>query len=185
MLVASAFSDVDWPTVFTATSAVAAAVAAIAAWATVYVEHRARKRAREPALTISIAQSLDGGPERITVENEGGGVAREVNFLVISGPNVCFGGLPPTGTLGPGKRIVLAAGYPATMEHAPVVAAVICRFGPYMMAWDAAGRHERQHLDRTSGISQHDMLRRFYPDVPPVDALSPYRYELLRELSTV
>ena len=66
-----------------------------------------------------------------------------------------------------------------------MVAAVICRFGPYMMAWDAAGRHERQHLDRTSGISQHDMLRRFYPDVPPVDALSPYRYELLRELSTV
>lgn len=84
----------DWPTFFTATSAIAAAVAAIAAWATVFVEHRARARAREPLLSISVSGMFvdQGTRDRIVVENEGGGVARAVTFLVVSGRDACMEG---------------------------------------------------------------------------------------------
>jgi len=34
------------------------------------------------------------------VENEGGGIAHDVNFVVISGPLIYAGGLPPTAAHG-------------------------------------------------------------------------------------
>ncbi|MGI8479003.1 MAG: hypothetical protein ACR2M2_03975, partial [Gaiellaceae bacterium] len=75
----------DWPSVFTAVSAIAAAIAAMAAWATVYVEHRARARSREPALSITAVTLADEDyRDRITIENEGGGLAREVSFVVVN-----------------------------------------------------------------------------------------------------
>lgn len=174
-----------WVSIFTAISAGAAAIAAIAACAAVVLEHRARQREREPLLTIGVSGILDeGGRERITVENSGGGLAREVSFLVVAGTGCCMGGLPPTGTLGPGKRVVLDAAYPPSAAR-EVVAAVMCRYGPYMMAWDAAGRHERVHLNRIHRpVSNADLFRRFYPDAPDTDQLHPYRYKLMDELST-
>ena len=106
--------------------------------------------------------------------------------LVVAGSAVCLGGLPPTGTLAPGKRVVLNAKYPPAPDmNEPAVAVVICRFGPYLMAWDAAGRHERQHLDRTRGVSNEDMFRRLYPDAPRIADLDAYGYTLVPDLSSL
>jgi hypothetical protein len=145
----------DWATLFTAVTAGAAAVAAIAALATVYVEHRARARAREPSLSIGVAHVF-GRCERITVENEGGGVARDVNFFVISDPHFYGGALPPTSTLAPGKRIVIdSVDPPSSVE---VFAVVTCRWGPYLMAWNLGGRHERHRIRRWSPAAHQDLV---------------------------
>jgi hypothetical protein len=61
-----------------------------------------------------------GQCDRITVENEGGGIARDVNFVVISGPLIYAGGLPPTGMLAPGKRSVLDSNNPPGPANHPV-----------------------------------------------------------------
>lgn len=71
---------------------------------------------------------------------------------------------------------MLDPAYAATTERTPITAAVICRFGRYFMAWDAAGRHERHRLTGRSGVSHEDMFRRFYPDAPSVEELTPYRH---------
>lgn len=145
----------DWATIFTAVTAGAAAVAAIAALATVYVEHRARARAREPILSIGVAH-VYGQCERITVENEGGGVARDIHFFVISDPHFYGGALPPTSTLAPGKRTVIdSVDPPSSVE---VVGVVTCRWGPYLIAWNLGGRHERHRIRRWSPASHQDLV---------------------------
>jgi hypothetical protein len=79
---------------------------------------------------------------------------------------------------------VLDAGYPPIGTH-ELRAAVICRHGPYLFAWDAAGRRQRVHLDRIrSGVSNETLFHRFYPKAPSVNDLEVYKYAFVRELST-
>ena len=173
-----------WVSIFTAISAGAAAVAAIAACAAVVLEHRARNREREPLLMISVAEILgQAGPQRITVENGGGGVAHEVFFIAVSGGCCALGGLPPTSTLGPGKRVVLDADYPPGGSEV-VTAMVVCRYRKYLIAWDAAGQRKRARLGRHSGPSKNDLFRHFYPDAPDVDQLRPAAYTVVDKLSS-
>jgi hypothetical protein len=172
----------DWSGIFTAVSASAAAIAAIAAWATVYVEHRARARAREPVLSITVAAIMNQGyRNRVTIENEGGGLARAVSFLVVDPDTLdaCIGPLPPTGTLRSGDRVVLAPGYPGR-RGALTMAAVVCRSGPYLLAWNVGGKHCRHRLRWKLGrtVSPAEMFRRLYSDAPEVGKLKVYRYEI-------
>lgn len=169
----------EWTTVI---STVAAAIAALAAWATVYTERRWRRRAAEPLLTISVSQVIDplGGPAsiRVAVENTGGGVAREAYVWVREGDTIATSGLPPTGSIGPGRRVIMKTGLSPVGRDAEAV--VVCYFDKYVLAWDAAAREYRASRKRwkTKRESRAHTLDHFYPGA---GALKEQMYQLLME----
>jgi hypothetical protein len=168
-------------------SAVAAAVAALASWASVVHATRMHKRQLAPWLSIDVAQVLDAPGERailVSVENSGGGIAKEVWLWARENRKACVTGLPPRGALGPGRGVTLRTGLSAG-QLATAEAVVICRHGSRLHAWDAAGRHKSWRLDRTFGglrslPSNEDMVRAFYPRAPTVTSLQLVGYEVER-----
>lgn len=149
---------------FAAVAALGAAGAAVAAWAAVYTETRARARDREPLLTIGLGRDLVHRDRvRITIDNSGGGLAREVGFLAEVDGRVCPGTIPPSGTLGRDRRIVLST--ELRYRHSDTSRAVVtCNWDDYVLAWDKRGRHHRIRLRPGEPSSPFDIFEHFYDE---------------------
>jgi hypothetical protein len=160
MLVSSTLSSV-----FAAVAALGAAAAAVAAWWAVHVETRARARDREPVLTIGLGRDpADRKRVRITIDNSGGGLAREVGFLAYVRNRVCVGVIPPSGTLGRDRRVILAT--ELTYGSADISQAVVtCSWNDYLLAWDKRGQHHRIRLNPGEGLTPFDMFEHFYGEL--------------------
>jgi hypothetical protein len=155
-------------------SAFASAVAALAAWAAVAQAVRWQRRQREPWLTIDVSEMLGSGLIRVRIENTGGGVAQAAVFWVREGSEVCSSGIPPSGSLSPGGHIDFRPDLTPS-ESRLAEAVVICRFGRWIHAWDAAGRHKKWLLNaawrKLRKSSNEVIVHRFYPHAPLIDQL--------------
>ncbi|MBA3376005.1 MAG: hypothetical protein H0U00_09380 [Actinobacteria bacterium] len=60
------------------------------------------------------------------------------------------------------------------------MAAVVCRSGPYVLAWNMGGMHGRYRLRPKLGrtVSPADMFRRLYSEAPDADSLTLYSYAI-------
>jgi hypothetical protein len=60
------------------------------------------------------------------------------------------------------------------------MAGVVCRSGPYLLAWNVGGKHCRYRLRWKLGrtASPADMFRRLYSDAPDVKSLNVYSYDV-------
>jgi hypothetical protein len=163
-------------------SAIASAVAALAAWAAVLQASRWQRRQRLPWLHIEVAEGLDTGTVRLRIENGGGGIARGVWFWVREGSQAVVSGLPPHGLLAAGKGVSIATRLQATGRDAEAV--VICRSGPRIHAWDAAGRHKKWRLNWWAFPkpgSNQTIVNRFYPHAPDIGSLRLLPYQQVEE----
>jgi hypothetical protein len=160
----------DWATLG---SSIAAAIAAIAAWAAVIQSSRWQRRQRAPELNIQVSEILGSNVEiRVRIENSGGGFARQAYFWVREGPAVCASGVPPHGSLGAGQGVTVRP-HMSRVGQPYVEAVVWCHFGRRIHAWDAGGRHKSWILNalwrKISRINDEGIVRRFYRDAPPVE----------------
>jgi hypothetical protein len=152
----------------------AAAVAAIASWAAVWQAGRWQRRQREPWLHIQVSQDLGSGRIGVRVDNAGGGIAQEAVFWVCEGAHACTTGLPPYGSLAPGRSVSMLTRLQATPGTHHSFAAVICRSGPRIHAWDAGNRHKSWRLNKWAFPkpgSSEAIVHRFYPDTPAIEDL--------------
>jgi hypothetical protein len=171
------------PNTIAEVAAGAAAVAALASWASVAQSSRWQKRERQPELSIDLSQNLDTNQIQIRVTNTGGGIAKGVNFWALEGSMICAGGLPPHATLAPGAGVTLSTSLIPVKGSRNVRAVVMCRGGDYMHAWTAAGIHRKWPL-RTLGFDRkapsfNDQVRELYPDVGDPAAYTLVRSDLI------
>jgi hypothetical protein len=161
-------------------SAIASAIAAVAAWAAVLQSTRWQRRQREPWLHVQVSQLLDLQRIRVRIDNSGGGIAQEAAFWVREGGAAATSGIPPHGSIAPGKGVTLMTGLQPTGDRF-AEAVVICRSGPRVHAWDAAGRHKSWRLNRWAFRkpgSNEQIVHRFYPQAPSIHTLRLAGYDV-------
>jgi hypothetical protein len=167
-------------------SAMAAAIAAAASWVAVLQSSRLQRRSLEPRLHIQVSEQLvPGGQNRILVrvENTGGGFAHEVLFWVREGAHIAMGGLPPHGSLGPGKGSTVRTALQPVRGRTSAEALVIWKYGTKVYAQAGAPAHRKSWSRRKWAFwapkNSEKIVRRFFKDVGSAEdwRLVPYELE--------
>jgi hypothetical protein len=170
----------DWAQVG---SALFAAVAAGASWATVAQARRERKRRETPDIHMRVIQRLPSNEVDIHVVNYGG-PAKDVRFCVVESGQVAYGTLPPNGHIDPGEHRTLTTALVAADEKAPAIGYVagFNLLGDRMFVSSLNGDERRWRFRRRflpdRKTSDHDVLKAFYPDIGDITALPWVIYEV-------
>ena len=77
------------------------------------------------------------------------------------GGRICSGIIPPSGTLGRDRRVVLATDL-TWGEADDSQAVVTCMWGDYLLAWDERGNNRRVQLRVGPSPSPFDVYAKFY-----------------------
>ena len=157
----------DWAQVG---SALFAAVAAGASWATVAQARRERKRRETPDIHMRVIQRMPSNEVDIHVVNYGG-PAKDVRFCVIESGQMAYGTLPPNGHLDPNEHRTLTTGLVAADEKAPAIG-YIAGFnlaGDRMFVSSLNGAERRWRFRRRllpdRKTTDEDVLKEFYPKI--------------------
>jgi hypothetical protein len=173
----SSWSTAEWAEVL---SAVFTAVAAGAAWATVFRFERDRRRSSWPDLHCELVVDMPHQQVRLTVVNYGG-PAREVNIYGVAAGFGFMGTLEPSGYWQPGERRTFHVHMPPALDDEAKV---------FVEGRDMAKRHlfvatiggatYRWPLWRARRLSAEREWRKLFPGSPnPLDAQGPMRVEVI------
>jgi hypothetical protein len=123
-------------------SAGIAAIAALLSGLSVWQGRRERIESKRPALLLQPRYDTASGKTSCTVYNAGGGIARNVNYIIESGGNYARGVLA-RGFIAPGEEVEVSTQLPSAAS--PDVHALVDCFEPNgrRYGWDEAGRGKR------------------------------------------
>lgn len=163
------WSTAEWASVV---SAVGAAIAAIASWATIFLDHRRKEEAIRPNVSagFGVTRDLVG---RIVFANGGPGLAIQLAYIGVDddgkGPARYFG-LVGNGFQQPGsEETVMVGRVPSRSGEAHLV--WICRDvenNMHVRGYDGSYRRisAKDYLDREHPSNLTDYFALVYPDIP-------------------
>jgi hypothetical protein len=149
----------------TTTTAIFAAVAAVAAWATVSTDWFRQRKARQPTVSAGFLDVRNTGEQRIEFVNMGPGLAIQLGYAIYAN-GLRHGGIVGTGHLQAGEKQTVDVPIRVTGKTADFVWA--CRdVDQRLHVWSYSGKHKR--LKKGEYPNMGESFRMMYPGVvlPP------------------
>ena len=162
-------------------TAVFAAVAAAASWASVVQTRRERIAAQTPQLHMELLEALDNGRSFLRIQLiNAGGIARHISFSLVDGTQCVTGTPSPTPTFRAGESRTIDTALVPTSGVKPK-GYVVCydaRGSFYIWMTDGTTRTYTKEQIESNPVRNQDLMRELVPSFD-INAVTLLRYETI------